>query len=202
MADPNLTPALAQQNPKAYLARFNRLSPGERSALVASLAPTAYFHHARALGEDPAVHVMLALTAQGELDWFEVSFGGLRAKREQQGWPDAHATLREVLDGLPSGVPVVADPLVPAEPALAARLCDEGFAALGWRATGVHLSTSDLTDGGRVRFAFAAAVVTLDGETGSGALRGHAGLAGHELSRLEPAWAAFAAERGLSWRRT
>lgn len=199
MSDPNLTEALAQQNPKAYAARFKRLTPGERSDFGRKLAPTAYFHHARALGETPMVEVDLSLNRDGALGRFEVSFGGLRVTREDHGWADAKTTLEQVLAGLPEQVGVEGNVSLPADAALGERFFREN--TLGWKGTEVHFTTSDLSDGGRIRYAFVEGVVIITGTTTRGHFRARAALQSSPQS-YEASWQACAQRLGFAWRRS
>jgi hypothetical protein len=198
MSDPNLTEALSQKNPKAYAARFKRLLPGERSAFERALAPSAYFHHARALGETPAVGVDVMLDQNGALVRLQLTFGALSVVRDQQGWDDAVATLAKVLEGLPSEVGVAGHAMLPSDAAKAEAFFD---APLGWKASEVHFTTTDLSDGGRIRFAFVEGVVIVSGSTGRGEFRAHVGIA-TAPERFEAQWQALAARRSVAWRRS
>lgn len=202
MSDPNLTEALAQKNPKAYAARFKRLSPGERSSFERQLTPSFFFHHERALGQTPAVAVFVALDRTGALDWLELRFGGLQVRRDKQGWPDARATLDQLLAGLPTEVGVSATLMLPTEPPAVLPLFDTALKTMGWQVTDAHFSTSDPSDEGRVRFAFADGVVTLVGTTGRGELRGHACVPQGAVAAAESAWNALASRVGLRWQRS
>lgn len=198
--DPNLTDALAQKNPNAYRARFKRLTLPQQQAFVAGLAPTAFVHHSAALGQPAVARVDLS-PGEDSLQRFGLVFGGLRVVKEGLSWADAATHLSTLLAGLPSSVTVEGSFSVPSEPARAAAVLAR-FPTLGWKVDELHLTTSDPSDGGRVRFAFAVAAVIISGSTGRGALRGYAGLGDHELAPFEPGWAALARSLGVAWRRT
>lgn len=198
--DPNLTESLALKNPNAYRARFKRLSRPEQATFVQALAPSAYLRHCQAVGEPAAVRVSLSASAGG-LHSFSLEFGGLRVRKDETTWDDAGAQLRALLAGLPEGVPVEGSLMLSDEPAVAARALSPGLETLGWKAREVVLS-SDPSDGGRVRFAFAEAVLVVTGTTGTGEFRGHAGVQTRErAAALESGWAALCASLGLAWSR-
>jgi hypothetical protein len=201
MADPNLTEALAQKNPNAYRARFKRLSLPEQRAHADSLSPEAYLGHCTALGEAPSVTVHLTATG-ASVDWLRVEFGGLKVTFEKVTWPDAARHLATSLAALP-GVAVAGSLMLSADSAQAEQSLGPGLRALGWSLTGIEFTTSNTSDGGRVRAAFAtAATIILEGTTGAGPLRGHVCLAEHQVAAAEPAWQALATRLETPWRRT
>ncbi|MFZ5439757.1 MAG: hypothetical protein ACOZQL_07095 [Myxococcota bacterium] len=195
--DALLTPALAQKNPNAYRARFKRLSRPEQAALVARLSPSDFVVHAAALGEVPTVEVGLS-TDGDALSFFRVELGGLRVNEQALDWGRAAACLRVVLEGLPDAVRVTGFVSLPLEVSAAARAL-AGLEALGWR-PGEAFFSRDATDGGRIRYAFAEAVVVVAGSTGRGDFRAHAAVPGGASAAAQPAWAALCAARGLGWR--
>lgn len=200
MSDPNLTEALAQKNPNAYRARFKRLSIPQQQAHAKALSPAAYAAHCVAIGEAPSVRVSVN-GAGAHIEWLRVEFGGLRATFDKLGWEDAAKQLRTALQALPN-IPVTGDLLVGKDAGTAEQSLGAGLKALGWKLTSIEFTTTNTSDGGRVRAAFAtAATIILEGTTGTGALRGHVCLADHELN-VESAWQALAARLGTPWRRT
>lgn len=200
MSDPNLTEDLARKNPNAYRARFKRLSIPQQQAHAKSLSPAAYAAHCVAMGETPSVRVSVNGVG-AQIEWLRLQFGGLFTTFEKLAWEDAAKQLRTALQALPN-VPVTGDLLVGKDVAAAEHSLGAGLKALGWKLTSIEFTTTNTSDGGRVRAAFAtAATIILEGTTGSGALRGHVCLADHELN-LEPAWQALATRLGVPWRRT
>jgi hypothetical protein len=200
MSDPNLTEALAQKNPNAYRARFKRLSIPQQQAHAKSLSPQAYAAHCVAIGETPSVRVSVN-GAGAQIEWLRLQFGGLFTTLEKLGWDDAAKQLRTALQALPN-IPVTGDLLVGAEAPAAEQALGAGLRSLGWMLTNIEFTTTNTSDGGRVRAAFAtAATIILEGTTGSGSFRGHVCLASHQLD-VEPAWQALAARLGVPWRRT
>jgi hypothetical protein len=198
--DPNLTESLALKNPNAYRARFKRLSLPQQAAHVERLAPSAYLRHCQAVGEPAAVRVSLSASATG-LHSFSLEFGGLRVRKDEVTWADAGAQLRALLSGLPEGVSVEGSLMLSDDPGVAARVLGPGLDALGWKAREVVLS-SDPSDGGRVRFAFATAVLVVTGTTGAGTFRGYAGVQTPErAAALESGWAALCGSLGVGWSR-
>ncbi|MDP1825973.1 MAG: hypothetical protein Q8L48_22100 [Archangium sp.] len=201
MADPNLTETLAQKNPNAYRARFKRLSLPEQRAHADSLSPQAYAGHCTALGEVPSVNVHLT-AAGASVDWLRVEFGGLKVTFEKVTWADAARHLSTSLAALP-GVGVAGSLMLGADAIAAEQSLGPGLRALGWSLTGIEFTTTNTTDGGRVRAPFAtAATIILEGSTGAGPLRGHVCLAEHQLETAEPAWQALSSRLGTPWRRT
>ncbi len=200
MSDPNLTEALAQKNPNAYRARFKRLSIPQQQAHAKSLSPQAYAAHCTAIGETPTVRVLVNGVG-AQIEWLRVEFGGLRATFDKLGWEDAAKQLRTALSTMPN-IPVTGDVLVSADAAAAEQSLGAGLRALGWSLTNIEFTTSNTSDGGRVRAAFAtAATIILEGKTSSGSFRGHVCLAPHQLN-VEPSWQALATRLGVPWRRT
>ena len=69
-----LTPALAGQNPKAYVAHFRRLESGDQRHYLAGLTVEDLNTHFRTLGEAPTVG--LILTVDAETIRLEATVGG------------------------------------------------------------------------------------------------------------------------------
>jgi len=201
MADPNLTEALAQKNPAAYRARFKRLSLPEQHAHARSLSAAAYAGHCSALGEVPMMSAQLG--ARGStLDWLRIEFGGLKFTCEKVSWSDAARQLSTACAALPANVGVSGFLSLGLDTADAEQALGPGLRALGWSLTDIEFTTSNTTDGGKIRAAFAtAATLILSGSTGSGPLRGHVCLADHQLA-AEADWQALASRLGVRWRRT
>lgn len=59
-----LTPGLAGQNPKAYVAHFRRLEPSEQRLYLAGLSVDDLKTHFRTLGELPTVGLILTIAAE------------------------------------------------------------------------------------------------------------------------------------------
>jgi hypothetical protein len=201
MADPNLTEALAQKNPGAYRARFKRLSLVEQQAHAHALSASAYVSHCGALSEVPMVSAQLS-AAGSSVDWLRIQFGGLKFTCEKVSWGEAARQLSTAREALPSDVGVTGSLSLGVDTAAAEQALGPGLRALGWSLTDLEFTTSNTTDGGAVRAAFAtAATIILRGSTGSGPLRGHVCLAEHQLA-AEPEWHALASRLGVSWHRT
>lgn len=201
MTDPNLTEALAQRNPAAYRARFKRLALPQQHAHANALSAAAYAGHCLALGEVPMLSVQLS-AAGASLDWLRIEFGGLRFTCEKIGWADAARQLSTAREALPTNVGVRGSLSLGLDTANAEQALGPGLRALGWSLTDIEFTTTNTTDGGAIRAAFAtAATIIIQGSTGSGPLRGHVCLAEHQLS-AEPGWQALASKLGVPWRRT